>query len=69
MKNYDAYIFDFDYTLADATDPVVDSFTYALEEEFKKGNSPRYNKYNRNTNRGVIYNFDWWWFRRGYRFI
>ena len=32
MKNYDAYIFDFDYTLADATDPVVDSFTYALEE-------------------------------------
>ena len=31
MKNYDAYIFDFDYTLADATDPVVDSFTYALE--------------------------------------
>lgn len=23
MKNYDAYIFDFDYTLADATDPVV----------------------------------------------
>ena len=32
MKNYDAYIFDFDYTLADATDPVVDSFTYALEK-------------------------------------
>ena len=32
MKNYDAYIFDFDYTLADATEPVVDSFTYALEK-------------------------------------
>ncbi|MDO5011199.1 MAG: HAD-IA family hydrolase, partial [Intestinibacter bartlettii] len=32
MKNYDAYIFDFDYTLADATNPVVDSFTYALEK-------------------------------------
>lgn len=26
MKNYDAYIFDFDYTLADATEPVVQSF-------------------------------------------
>ena len=32
MKNYDAYIFDFDYTLADATDPVVGSFLYALEK-------------------------------------
>ena len=28
MKNYDAYIFDFDYTLADATEPVVQSFLY-----------------------------------------
>ena len=26
MKNYDAYIFDFDYTLADATEPVVAKF-------------------------------------------
>lgn len=32
MKNYDAYIFDFDYTLADATEPVVGSFLYALEK-------------------------------------
>ena len=32
MKNYDAYIFDFDYTLADATEPVVQSFLYALEK-------------------------------------
>ncbi|WP_455542738.1 HAD family hydrolase [Intestinibacter sp.] len=32
MKNYDAYIFDFDYTLADATEPVVDSFAYALQK-------------------------------------
>ena len=27
MKNYDAYIFDFDYTLAEATDPRVHNFT------------------------------------------
>ena len=32
MKNYDTYIFDFDYTLADATEPVVQSFLYALEK-------------------------------------
>ena len=32
MKNYEAYIFDFDYTLADATEPVVGSFLYALEK-------------------------------------
>ena len=32
MKNYDAYIFDFDYTLADVTEPVVQSFLYALEK-------------------------------------
>ena len=32
MKNYDAYFFDFDYTLADATEPVVGSFLYALEK-------------------------------------
>ena len=32
MKNYYAYIFDFDYTLADATEPVVQSFLYALEK-------------------------------------
>lgn len=32
MKDYDAYIFDFDYTLADATEPVVQSFLYALEK-------------------------------------
>ena len=32
MKNYDAYIFDFDYTLADGTEPVVQSFLYALEK-------------------------------------
>lgn len=32
MKNYDAYIFDFDYTLADATGPIVDSFNYAFDK-------------------------------------
>lgn len=32
MKNYDAYIFDFDYTLADATNPIVESFHYAFDK-------------------------------------
>ena len=32
MKNYDAYIFDFDYTLADATNPIVESFNYAFDK-------------------------------------
>lgn len=32
MRNYDSYIFDFDYTLADATGPIVDSFLYAFEK-------------------------------------
>lgn len=32
MKNYDAYIFDFDYTLADATNPIVESFYYAFDK-------------------------------------
>lgn len=32
MKKYDAYIFDFDYTLADATGPIVDSFNYAFDK-------------------------------------
>ena len=32
MKNYDAYIFDFDYTLADATGPIVESFRYAFDK-------------------------------------
>lgn len=32
MKNYDAYIFDFDYTLADATGPIVESFHYAFDK-------------------------------------
>lgn len=32
MNNYDAYIFDFDYTLADATGPIVESFHYAFDK-------------------------------------
>lgn len=32
MNNYDAYIFDFDYTLADATNPIVESFNYAFDK-------------------------------------
>ncbi|MDY4574654.1 MAG: HAD-IA family hydrolase [Intestinibacter sp.] len=32
MKNYDAYIFDFDYTLADATNPIVESFNHAFDK-------------------------------------
>lgn len=41
MKNYDAYIFDFDYTLADATEPVVQSFLYALEKMNLQKSSPQ----------------------------
>ena len=32
MNNYEAYIFDFDYTLADATNPIVESFNYAFDK-------------------------------------
>ena len=32
MKKYDACIFDFDYTLADATGPIVESFNYAFDK-------------------------------------
>ena len=37
MKNYDAYIFDFDYTLVDTTKPIVECFRYTFETMHLEG--------------------------------